>query len=64
MSSTVMELKEIKHKIASYQTERFPIPSISGNRYVHIIFDYDTNLIQAAAIKSRDTDDMIAAYEK
>ena len=38
ISSAVMELKELKNKTESDQTGGLPNNSISGNRYVHIIF--------------------------
>ena len=41
----------------------FPITSISGNRYVNIMFDCDTNFIREVAIKSVETDYLIAEYE-
>ena len=51
-------------KTASDQIVRFPITYRSGNRYVHIMLDYYTNLIQEVEIKSIEIDYLIASYEK
>ena len=41
-------------KIFTDQTGRFPIPSSTGNQYVFLLYDYDSNYIHAIAIKNRN----------
>lgn len=39
--------------ISTDQTGAFPISSISGNKYIFVIYDYDSNLIYGIPISSR-----------
>ena len=48
-------------KIYTDQTGPFLRPSISGNKYVFILYDYDSNYIAAVAIPSRTKDHLVRA---
>jgi hypothetical protein len=50
--------------IGSDQTGRFIVPSTSGNNYLFILYDYDSNLIQAEPIPNRKKKSNKAAFEK
>ena len=43
---------------------RFPLTSKRGNKYIMILYDYDSNFIFAEPIKSRETDELVRAYNK
>eukprot|EP00957_Ditylum_brightwellii_P123394 9408426-Ditylum_brightwellii.AAC.1 len=43
-------------------TGKFPIPSISGNNYILVLYDYDSNTILAIAMKNRTEEEIICAY--
>ena len=49
-------------KIFSDQTGPFLVPSISGNRYVFILYDYDSNHIFAVPIPIRTKEQLVKAY--
>ena len=49
-------------RIYTDQTGPFLTPSTSGNRYVFVLYDHDSNYIAAVAIPSRTKDQLIKAY--
>jgi hypothetical protein len=49
-------------QIHTDQTGRFPITSSKGNKYIMILYDYDSNAIIAAALRSRSEHDLVTAY--
>jgi hypothetical protein len=51
-------------KIYTDQTGRFPVTSSRGNKYLFVLFDYDSNAIIAEPIKSRQQDELLRAYKK
>ena len=53
---------ETTGKTFSDQTGRFLIPSSSGNNYVFIMYDYDSNSIHAEAMPNRTAKAHVAAY--
>ena len=53
---------EVTGKIFTDQTGPFIHPSISGNKYVFILYDYDSNYISATAIPSRSKEHLVKAY--
>ena len=55
---------ELNGMISTDQTGRFPITSGQGNTHIMVLYDHDSNFINATAIKSRNTIDLIAGYEK
>jgi hypothetical protein len=46
----------------SDQTGKFPIPSSRGNNYCFVLYDYDSNAIDAVAIKNRTATSIRDAY--
>jgi hypothetical protein len=53
---------EITGQIYSDQTGRFPVLSSRGNKYVMVIYDYDSSAILAAPIKNRSERELLRAY--
>ena len=51
-------------KSYSDQTGRFPKRSSRGHQYIFIFYDYDSNAILAEPIKSRASNELIAAWKK
>ena len=51
-------------KIYTDQTGAFPCLSSRGNRYVFILYHYDTNAILAEPIKNRTAGELVAAHDK
>ena len=49
-------------RIYTDQTGPFLTPSTSGNRYIFVLYDYDSNYIAAVGIPSRTKDQLIKAY--
>jgi hypothetical protein len=43
-------------------TGRFPTTSLSGNKYILILYDYDSNSILSAPMKNRGDKDMVRAF--
>jgi hypothetical protein len=58
------DCRSITGNIGSDQTGRFVVPSTSGNNYLFILFDYDSNSIHAEPIPNRKKKSIKAAYEK
>ena len=50
-------------KVFSDQTGKFVCPSKSGNKYIFILYDYDSNAIHARAIPSRTKKQLVKAYQ-
>ena len=51
-------------KIYGDPTGRFVAPSISGNEYILVVYNYDANTIHVEAFQSRQTIHIIDAYKK
>jgi hypothetical protein len=52
-------------QIFSNQTGRFPITSRShGNKYVMIVYDFDSNAILAEPLQSRNENKLLRAHTK
>ena len=50
-------------QIYTDQTGRFVTPSSSGNNYILVLYDYDSNFIMPIPMKSRSAEHILAAYE-
>ena len=48
----------------SDQTERFPVTSNRGHKYIMIMYDYDSNSIMGEAMKSRTGEEILRAFTK
>ena len=57
-----MQPIQITGKIFSDQTGRFPFTSSRGNKYVMIVYDFDSNAILAEPMKSRTKIELVRAY--
>ena len=55
---------EATGQIYTDQTGRFPTTSSRGNKYVMILYDYNSNAILAEPLKSKSEGEMIRAYTK
>jgi hypothetical protein len=49
-------------QIYTDQTGRFPVVSSKGNKYIMILYDYDSNAILAQPIKDRTTPGLLRAF--
>ena len=54
---------EITGRTFSDQTGRFICPSLSGNNYVFVLYDYDTNSIHPVAIPNRKKESLLTAMQ-
>ena len=59
----VIKFEELTGTIATDQSGRFPIQSRRGNSYIMLLYDYDSNVIDATAIKSREANNLVASYK-
>jgi hypothetical protein len=51
------------NQIYSDLTGRFPTTSLSGNKYILILYDYDSNSILSAPMKIRGDKEMVRAFD-
>jgi hypothetical protein len=58
------DCRAITGNIGSDQTGRFIAPSTRGNNYLFILYNYDSNSIQAEPIPNRKKESIKAAYKK
>jgi hypothetical protein len=50
-------------QIYTDQTGRFPVMSSKGNKYIMILYDYDSNAILAQPIKDRTAPELLRAFQ-
>jgi hypothetical protein len=55
---------ELKGIIAADLPGRFPTTSGQGNAYVMVMYDFDSNAINAVAIKNRKKESLIKGYNE
>ena len=55
---------DLKNEIATDLTGAFPTISIKGNRYVFIIYEYDSNLIWSRGMKNQQAATIKNTYEE
>jgi hypothetical protein len=55
---------DITGKIFSDQTGRFPVTSSRGNKYIMIVYDYDSTAILAEPLKNRTEGELVRAYSR
>ena len=72
-----MELKKKLHSIGTFLIDgddlkqlvamdlpgRYPITSARGHKYIMVMYDYDTNYINAVPIKSRKSNELVRAFK-
>jgi hypothetical protein len=51
-------------KIYTNQTGRFPVTSSQGNKYILVLYEYNTNTILTEALHSRTAPKILQAYKK
>ena len=56
--------EKLKGIIATDQTGRFLITSARGNADIMVLYDYDSNVINATAIKSRKKHHLVKGYNR
>ena len=56
-----MLTKPGKGKTYSDQTGRFPYQSLRGNKYLFVLYDYDSNVILVEALKNRTASSLTKA---
>jgi hypothetical protein len=50
-------------QIYTDQTGRFPVVSSKGNKYIMVLYDYDSNAILAKPIKDRTSPELLKAFQ-
>jgi hypothetical protein len=50
-------------QIYTDQTGRFPVVSSKGNKYIMVLYDYDSNEILAKPIKDRTSPELLKAFQ-
>ena len=50
-------------KIYSDLTGRFPVQSSQGNKYIFVLYDYDSNAIMVEALKTRAASEILRAFK-
>jgi hypothetical protein len=58
-----VDIHHVTGKLSTDQTGRIPIPSTSGNNYLMVVYEYDSNFIHAEPLKSRSGPNILAAYQ-
>ena len=56
--------KELKNQIGQDLCGRYPVTSTTGNKYIYIMYDTDSNYIKPMAMSSRETDEIIRCYSE
>ena len=59
-----INIEEPTGRIFADQTGKFVCPSRKGNKYIFILYDYDSNTISAEPIPSRIKSTLVSAYRK
>ena len=53
----------MKETIYTDQTDKFPVKSSRGCRYVMVMMEIDTNYIDAKPMKNKTEEDIILSYQ-
>ena len=56
------KLEDLKRTISTDQTGRFPVTSARGHKYLFVMYDFDSNYINAIPITSRHEKELIRAW--
>jgi len=59
-----MRVEDAIGKINTDQTNRYPVTSTRGNKYILVAYDYDSNTINAKPLKTRTGPNLLVAYIK
>ena len=60
---TVQTLQPTR-QVHTDQTGQFPTTSTRGNKYIFILYDYDSNSIHPVPLKNREAESILAAYQQ
>ena len=60
----IVNFKNLNGMISTDQTRKFPITSGRRNTHIMVLYDHNSNFINATAIKSRIENDLINGYKK
>ena len=61
---TTVAFEELKGIIATYLPGRFPTTSGQGDVYILVMYDFDSNTINAIRIKNRKIPSLVQGYNK
>ena len=61
--AAIINPQETTGKIYTDQTGQFPTVSSRGNKYLMVLYDYDSNAILAEPLKSRKQQEILRAYK-
>jgi lipopolysaccharide export system permease protein len=53
---------EIRNHIGMDLPGRYPVTSTTGNKYIFVMYDYDTGYIKTVAMKSRETKEILRCF--
>jgi hypothetical protein len=59
-----VQVKDVTELVYSDQTGRFPVVSSKGHKYIMVLIEVDGNYIAIEPMKSRESSEMIRAYNK
>ena len=59
----IIDTHDMKNTIYSDQTGKFPVRARSGNRYIMVMVEIDSNYVLVQPMKNRTDDKMIKAYQ-
>ena len=59
----IIDTRDVKHTIYSDQTGQFPVRARSGNRYIMVMVEIDSNYTLVQPMKNKTDDEMIKAYQ-
>jgi hypothetical protein len=51
------------NQICTDLTGRFPTTSLSGNKYILILYNYDSNIVLSSPMKNRGDKDLVRAFD-
>ena len=61
--AAIMDPKATTGQIYTDQTGQFPVMSSRGNKYLMVLYGYDSNAILAEPLKSRKQHEILRAYK-
>jgi hypothetical protein len=64
VSTHIIEAADLRNLIATDLPGRYPITSARGHKYLFLMYDHDSNFINAIPIHSRKTPELIRAFKE
>jgi hypothetical protein len=59
-----VEQSQVKGLVSSDLPGRFPFTSNKGNKYIFVLYDFDSNVIIGKPIKSREAEQLVSGYQQ